>query len=57
MRWRDKMFLWEIKYIYNGKRDVMYFGSAISNEDKKERLEKLNNIGFKVIGCRKTNKL
>lgn len=48
---------WKVNYEYKGKKDAMWYGGAVTKEEKNNRLKKLKELGFNILSCYKVKKM
>lgn len=48
---------WKVNYEKDGKKDSLYYGGLVTNNEKKRRNEKLKKYGYKIISCYPVKKI
>lgn len=48
---------WKINYLYDGKKDCLFYGGKITEEDKQSKINKLKESGFKILSVYKVKKM
>lgn len=47
---------WKVNYEKDNKRDCLFYGELITEEEKKERIKKLKDNGYKILSCYKVKR-